>query len=84
MSALLRRPDRGTIGSCGFSTIAYPDEEEQFADAFFALAFGPSGVRSPGLLVDAGRFSLPSTDARSVMGNILLGDPSLELRLAVR
>ena len=84
MSALVRRPDRGTIGSCGFSTIAYPDEEEQFADAFFSLAFGPAGVRFPGALVDAGRFSLPSTDTRSVMGNILLGDPSLELRLAAR
>lgn len=38
-------------------------------------------VRRLGDLVEAGRFALPSTDARSVFGNILLGDPSMDLRL---
>jgi len=81
MKALVTRADRGSIGSCGFSTIAYPDQEHTFANAFFNLAFGRSKVRAAGDLVEAGRFSLASSDARSVMGNILLGDPSLHLRL---
>ena len=81
MEVLLARADRGTIGSCGFSTIAYPDEEHTFANAFFEQAFGPSKTRPVGPLVDAGRFSLPSSDARSVLGNILMGDPSISLRL---
>jgi PKD repeat protein len=81
MEALLDRPDGGDIGSTGFSTIAYPDEEETFNSSIFDLAFLTPKVRTLGDLVDAGRFSLPSTDARSVMGNILLGDPTLRLRL---
>ena len=81
MKALVARADRGTIGSCGFSTIAYPDQEHTFADAFFHLAFGMPKVRTVGSLVEAGRFALPSSDARSVMGNVLMGDPSLSLRL---
>jgi hypothetical protein len=82
LEALLERPDRGTIASCGFSTIAYPDEEEAFATALFSLAFGRAKVRTVGSLVDAGRFTLASGNARSVLGNILLGDPSLSLRVA--
>jgi hypothetical protein len=81
MKDLILRGDRGTIGSCGFSTIAYPDEEHTFANAFFELAFGRGKVRTAGDLVEAGRFSLPSSDTRSVMGNILLGDPTVALRL---
>ncbi len=81
MEALLDRPDGGDVGSTGFSTIAYPDEEETFNSSIFDLAFLTPKVRTLGDLVDAGRFSLPSTDARSVMGNILLGDPTLRLRL---
>lgn len=81
MKDLMVRADRGSIGSCGFSTIAYPDQEHTFANAFFNLAFGRSKVRAVGGLVEAGRFALASSDARSVMGNILLGDPSLDLRL---
>jgi hypothetical protein len=81
MKALVARADRGTIGSCGFSTIAYPDQEHTFADAFFHLAFGMPKVRAVGSLVEAGRFALPSADARSVMGNVLMGDPSLSLHL---
>ena len=81
MKDLILRGDRGTIGSCGFSTIAYPDEEHTFANAFFELAFGRGKVRTAGDLVEAGRFSLPSSDTRSVMGNVLLGDPAVSLRL---
>ncbi len=81
MEALLDRPDGGDVGSTGFSTIAYPDEEETFNSSIFNLAFLTPKVRTLGDLVDAGRFSLPSSDARSVMGNILLGDPTLRLRL---
>jgi hypothetical protein len=81
MKDLVWRSLRGTIGSCGFSTIAYPDEEHAFAEAFFGMAFGRSKVRTVGDLVDAGRFVLPSSNPRSVIGNILMGDPSVSLKL---
>ena len=81
MEVLLDRPDGGDIGSTGFSTIAYPDEEESFNSAIFDQIFLAPKVRTLGDLVDAGRFALASTDARSVMGNILLGDPTMALRL---
>ncbi len=81
MEDLIDRPDRGSIGSCGFSTIAYPDEEEAFNDAVFGQAFGFDKVRRLGDLVEAGRFASPSTTPRVVEGNILLGDPTLSLRM---
>lgn len=81
MEALVARPDRGAIGASGFTTIAYPDEEDAFNGAFLGEAFGWDKVRELGDLVDAGRFALPSTLARAVLGNVLLGDPTLRLRL---
>jgi PKD repeat protein len=81
MEDLINRPDRGSVGSCGFSTIAYPDEEETFNDAVFGQAFGFEKIRRLGDLVEAGRFASPSTTPRIVDGNILLGDPSMRLRM---
>jgi PKD repeat protein len=81
MEALVARGDGGAIGSSGFPTIAYQDEEEAFNSALFSQAFGTSKVRRTGDLVEAGRFALPSTVPRAVLGNVLLGDPTLELRL---
>lgn len=81
MEDLVKRADRGAIGASGFTTIAYPDEEETFNSAFLGEAFGREKVRDAGDLVDAGRFALPSTLARAVLGNVLLGDPALRLRL---
>ncbi|MEW6756972.1 MAG: C25 family cysteine peptidase [Acidobacteriota bacterium] len=81
MEALVARGDGGAIGSSGFSTIAYQDEEEAFNTALFLQAFGAPKVRRIGDLVEAGRFALPSTVSRAVLGNVLLGDPTLKLRL---
>ncbi|MEW5765450.1 MAG: C25 family cysteine peptidase [Acidobacteriota bacterium] len=81
MEALVARGDGGAIGSSGFSTIAYQDEEEAFNTALYLQAFGRPKVRRIGDLVEAGRFALPSTVPRAVLGNILLGDPALEIRL---
>jgi len=78
---LLDRPDRGSVGSVGQSTIGYSEEEQAFNDAFFSQAFGAAKVRRTGDLSEAGRFSLPSSNARAVFGNVLLGDPCLSLRL---
>jgi len=81
MEAMILRADGGSVGSTGFSTISYPSDEEAFNGAIYALIFGTSKSRVLGDAVEVGRFALPSTDARDVMGNILLGDPSLSLRL---
>ena len=81
MEDLVKRADRGAIGASGFSTIAYPDEEEAFNTAFLEEAFGRDKVREAGDLVDRGRFALPTTVARATLGNVLLGDPTLRLRL---
>lgn len=81
MEDLVKRADRGAIGASGFTTIAYPDEEEAFNTAFLQEAFGREKVREIGDLVDAGRFALPSTVARAALGNVLIGDPTLRLRL---
>ncbi len=81
MEALVDRTDGGSIGSTGFSTIAWLDEEETFNDAIFGQAFGRYKVRTLGDLAEAGRFASPSTLPRITLGNILLGDPTLKLRL---
>lgn len=78
---LLDRADGGSIGSAGQTTIGYVNEEQAFADTLFGLAFGRSKTRALGELVEGGRFALPSSNTRAVMGNVLLGDPSLRLRL---
>lgn len=75
------RPDRGAIGAFGYTGLAYTDEEEAFAKAFYGLAFGPPKVRTVGDLVEAGRFALPSTNTRAVFSGVLLGDPSMDLPL---
>jgi len=81
MEALENRPDRGSIGSIGFSTIAYTDEEETFNGTIFGQIFTPQGERASGEIAEAARFSLPAQDARSVMGAVLLGDPTQHLRI---
>ena len=81
MQSLVLRPDGGSIGSCGFTTIAYVPDEETFNNAIFGDIFGRLKVRTLGDLVEAGRFTLPSSNVQSVMGNALLGDPSMKLRL---
>lgn len=78
---LTARGRRGAIGTAGPSTIAYIDEEETFASAFFQLAFGRFKVRTVGDLVEAGRFALPSANPRAQFNYVLLGDPSLRLLL---
>jgi hypothetical protein len=81
MEEALNRPDRGAIGSVGASTIAYVDDEEAFATTLFTQAFGRPKVRTVGDLVEAGRFSLPTFPPRTLFHLVLLGDPTLRLRL---
>ncbi len=81
MQSLVLRPDGGDIGSCGFTTIAYVPDEESFNNAIFGDIFGRLKVRTLGDLVEAGRFTLPSSNVQGVMGNALLGDPSMKLKL---
>ncbi len=78
---LFSRPDRGSIGSCGNTTIGYLSEDNAFSGTFFQQAFGMYKVRVDGDLVEAGRFSLPSSDTRGIFNNVTIGDPSLALRL---
>lgn len=78
---LVGRATRGAIGTVGPSTIAYTDEEETFASALYGQAFGRYKVRTLGELVDAGRFALPTAIPRAQFNYVLLGDPTLRLRL---
>ncbi len=78
---LMARPDRGSIGSCGNTTIGYLSEDTTFSGTFFQQAFGIYKVRVDGDLVEAGRFSLPSSDTRGIFNNVTIGDPSLVLKL---
>lgn len=78
---LFARSDRGSIGSCGNTTIGYLSEDDAFSGTFFQQAFGIYKTRVDGDLVEAGRFSLPSSDTRGIFNNVTIGDPSLALRL---
>jgi chitodextrinase len=81
MEDLLLRPDLGSIGSYGYSGLAYTNEEETVTRSLFADAFGWDKERTLGDLEEAGRFALPSSNGRAVFSGILLGDPSLRLKL---
>ncbi|MCI4398355.1 MAG: fibronectin type III domain-containing protein, partial [Acidobacteria bacterium] len=78
---LFARSDRGSIGSCGNTTIGYLSEDDAFSGTFFQQAFGMYKVRVDGDLVEAARFSLPSSDTRGIFNNVTIGDPSLALKL---
>lgn len=81
MEDLYVRPDRGSIGSLGNSSIAFIDEEETVTTAFYEDAFGLPKNRRLGDLAEVSRFALPSTYSRGVFSLILLGDPTLRLRI---
>ncbi len=58
MEAMILRSDGGSVGSCGFSTISFPSDEETFNGAIYSQIFGKSKIRALGTAVEAGRFAL--------------------------
>ena len=79
--AFLKPSDKGIIGSTGYTTISYIDEDEQFTTPFFNSLFGTSKKRTIGDVVETARFALPSTNSRPILSLVLLGDPTLKIRL---
>lgn len=80
---LFTAPDKGSIGSTGFSSLSYLYEQEQFATPFYENIFGMAKERTVGDAVETARFNLPSSNSRPILSLVLLGDPTLELRLPV-
>ena len=81
MEDLFLRPDRGSIGSLGYSGLAYSEEEEVATLGLYTSAFGWQKERTTGDLAEVARMTLPAADSRAVFSNILLGDPSMRLKL---
>lgn len=81
MEDLFLRPDRGSVGSLGYSGLAYSEEEEVATLGLFTSAFGWEKERTEGDLAEMARIALPAANARAVFSNILLGDPSMRLKL---
>jgi len=79
--AFFNASDRGVIGSTGYTTISYTDEDETFTTPFFNSLFGISKIRTVGDAVEIGRFNLPSTNSRPILSLVLIGDPTTKILL---
>ncbi|MFB3850588.1 MAG: C25 family cysteine peptidase [Acidobacteriota bacterium] len=79
--AFLNASDRGVIGSTGYTTISYLNEDEAFTTPFFNSLFGVSKKRTIGDVVESARFAIPSANSRPVLSLVLLGDPTTKILL---
>lgn len=79
--AFLKPSNKGVIGSTGYTTISYIEEDEQFTTPFFQSLFGVTKKRTIGDVVETARFALPSTNSRPILSLVLLADPTLKIRL---
>lgn len=79
--AFFNAEDRGVIGSTGYTTISYLNEDETFTTAFFNSLFGVLKERNIGDAVESARFLIPSSYSRAIMSLVLLGDPTTKILL---
>lgn len=79
--SFLKAGDRGVIGSTGYTTISYMDEDETFTTKFYDCLFGISKERNIGNAVETGRFNFPSSNSRAILSLVLLGDPTINILL---
>jgi len=75
------RPGCGPVATYGPTSISYVTTNNQITDAMFDQLFGLGKARCIGDVCEASRFAIPSTNGRGVFSMVLLGDPTLELRL---
>lgn len=78
--SLIRASDRGIIGSTGFTTASYLNNQSDFAEGFFEQVYGLPKERTLGDAVEYARFGLAST-LNEVSSLVLLGDPTMEFPL---